>query len=138
MKIDDYIEKLEGMCEGNDMPWHFKIDDPSGNSFVQNPHAPANDVYVKTKNYERSHQELADMGFVDPDAAPAEEGKDSKEEAKDSSNTPAVKKPDFTNEEIDMMMKKAREVDAKKEERKYEEEEVHDNFNNEVFRIPMP
>jgi zinc finger protein len=46
MKIDEFIEKLERMCDGKDMPYHFLIDDPSGNSYVQNPHAPAKDVYV--------------------------------------------------------------------------------------------
>lgn len=50
MKIDEFIEKLERMCDGKDMPYHFLIDDPSGNSYVQNPHAPAKDVYVSGIN----------------------------------------------------------------------------------------
>ena len=136
MKIDDFIEKLERICEGKDMPWHFKIDDPSGNSYVQNPHAPANDVYVSTKHYERTKQDLVDMGFTDPDAVKEDSKEVRKEEEGDHKE---IKKPDFSPEEVEEMMKRAREKDAKKEERQYEKnEEEKDNFENEVFRIPMP
>ena len=119
------------------MPWHFKIDDPSGNSYVQNPHAPANDVYVTTKHFERTKKDLADIGFLDPDQVTEEDSKEVRKEEEESQHK-EIKKPDFSPEEVEQMMKKAAEVDAKKDERKYEEKKEHDNFDNEVFVIPMP
>lgn len=140
MKIDEFIEKLEEMCLGMHMPWHFKIDDPSGNSFVQNPHAPANDVYCKTKHYERSNKDMVEMGFMDPDRLTEEEKKEIKTEHEEEAagDHKETKKPDLSPEEVEAMMKKAREVDAKKEERKYDDDEHKEIVDNEVFRIPMP
>ena len=155
MKLDEFIEKLERMWEGKDMPYHFVIDDPSGNSYVQNPHAPAKDVYVTSRYYERSKKDLADMGFVDADTLDEEE---LKEERKDIEEEPKkidhkiVKTWEFSHEEIEEMMHLARKRGEKHEERKevdvipagfdYEksiEEQSKDmgNINNEAFVIPM-
>lgn len=112
------------------MPWHFKIDDPSGNSHVQNPHAPANDVYCTIKHYERTQKEIEDMGFAIPESV-EEEKKEVK--AKEDGEKKELKKPDFTPEEVEEMMKKAQKVDAKKKERQYEKTKEKDNLENEVF-----
>lgn len=88
MKLDEYIEKLDRMCEGKEMPYHFIIDDPSGNSYVQNPHAPAKDVYVTTKFYERTKKDLADMGFVDFSTLGEEELKEERKEIEEEEAKP--------------------------------------------------
>jgi zinc finger protein len=137
------------------MPYHFKIDDPSGNSYVQNPHAPAGDVYVKTKHYERTNQDLLDMGFMSEEPAEEETKEERKEVAEDTHKE--IRKPDFTAEETEQMMKKAKEAESKAkaeadtEERDYssgagidytksidEQSKEEGNINNEVFCIPMP
>uniref|UniRef100_A0A7S3N2D2 Zinc finger ZPR1-type domain-containing protein n=1 Tax=Euplotes harpa TaxID=151035 RepID=A0A7S3N2D2_9SPIT len=158
MKLDEYIEKLERMCDGKDMPYHFLIDDPSGNSYVQNPHAPARDVYVTTKNYVRTRQDLADMGFVDPDSIGAEYEHEERKDVDESAEHKEIKKSDFTNEDVDKMFKLASKWSGeKKPEETKEVEEVKEvfsagfdytksiddqskevgNINNEAFCIPL-
>ena len=158
MKLDEYIEKLDRMCEGKEMPYHFIIDDPSGNSYVQNPHAPAKDVYVTTKFYERTKKDLADMGFVDFSTLGEEELKEERKEIEEEEAKPEdhkiVKPWEFTNEEIDKMIHLASKWGENKKEHKevteviaagfdYEksiEDQASDlgNINNEAFIIPMP
>ena len=33
-KIDEFLDKLKDMREGNSLPFTFEVEDPSGNSFV--------------------------------------------------------------------------------------------------------
>jgi hypothetical protein len=112
------------------MPYHFIIDDPSGNSFVQNPHAPANDVYVSYNEYIRTDTMLEDMGYKDPDQV-QEKPEDAKEETEGEEpqkDEPKMKKKksDFTPEEAEEMItlakKRSSEENADKEESKDEEE----------------
>lgn len=138
MKLDEFIEKLERMCDGKDMPYHVVIDDPSGNSFVQNPHAPAKDVYVSTQHYKITKKDMKEMGFFNPDA-PDDEEEEKEEEKKEKA------KADFTPEEVEEMM-----ALAKKRDQDYtpggfdytksidEQEKEIGNINNEAFVIPMP
>eukprot|EP01017_Pseudomicrothorax_dubius_P011168 TRINITY_DN14129_c0_g1_i1.p1 TRINITY_DN14129_c0_g1~~TRINITY_DN14129_c0_g1_i1.p1 ORF type:complete len:450 (+),score=123.51 TRINITY_DN14129_c0_g1_i1:138-1487(+) len=67
-QIDEYLVKLRRVAEGQDFPFHFIIDDPAGNSFVQNPNFPKEDPQIRAKNYPRTRQQLEDMGFQ-PDNA---------------------------------------------------------------------
>ena len=39
------------------------LDDPSGNSFIQNPSAPSTDNYMTTEFYRRSIEDLELMGY---------------------------------------------------------------------------
>ena len=150
MKIDEFIEKLERMCEGKDMPYHFIIDDPSGNSFIQNPHAPANDVYATSKFYNRTNKDMREMGFMADDE---DENEENKEEEKAEDVHKEVKKPEFTPEEVEHMIKlaKMREGEHKEEEKdrdytsagfdytKSIDDQSKDigNINNEVLGFPM-
>ncbi|KAM7030419.1 zinc finger protein ZPR1 [Acridotheres tristis] len=74
-KIDEFIGKLRQLKEVNS-PFTFILDDPSGNSFVENPHAPQRDEALVVTHYRRSPQQAAVLGLegeeVDaklPDAA---------------------------------------------------------------------
>lgn len=42
-KIDDYCDTLKEYSEGKRYPFKFIVEDPSGNSYVQNPSAPTAD-----------------------------------------------------------------------------------------------
>ncbi|XP_052255423.1 zinc finger protein ZPR1-like [Dreissena polymorpha] len=55
-KIDEFIKKLEQLktCE---TPFHIIIDDPSGNSFIENPHAPSSDPQMKVTHYKRTREQ---------------------------------------------------------------------------------
>ena len=156
IKLDEYIEKLNKMWEGKEMPYHFVIDDPSGNSYVQNPHAPARDVYVTTKHYIRTRKDLADMGYADDGSIGEEELKEERKEIPDKEHThdhKIVKEWEFTNEEVDKMIHLAsKRADIKPEHEEIKEviaagfdytksidEQSHDigNINNEAFIIPL-
>lgn len=45
------------------MPFTFIIEDPSGNSFVQNPSAPTADQYCKKTKWIRSVEEYQALGY---------------------------------------------------------------------------
>lgn len=93
------------------------------------------------------------MGFVDPDAIHGEEAKEERKEENESSAHKEDKKVDFTNEEVDQMIKLAKKRDASSGEagdKEYtsagfdytksieEQEKDIGNINNEAFVIPQP
>ncbi|KAI1230694.1 hypothetical protein IHE44_0008570 [Lamprotornis superbus] len=71
-KIDEFIGKLRQLKEVNS-PFTFDgssgalvlqiLDDPSGNSFVENPHAPQRDEALVVTHYRRSPQQAAVLGL---------------------------------------------------------------------------
>ena len=68
-QIDEFINKLKAMREGRDFPFNFEVEDPSGNSFVQNPNAPNPDIACIHENYLRSVDDYAGMGYTVDEAA---------------------------------------------------------------------
>ena len=62
-KIDEYCKKLERFANMEEMPFTFILEDPSGNSFVQNPSAPTADQYCKKSQWIRSIEEYQAMGY---------------------------------------------------------------------------
>jgi zinc finger protein len=49
--------------DGRRFPFTFILEDPSGNSFVQNPMAPNKDVYMKTEFFPRTTDDYVAMGY---------------------------------------------------------------------------
>lgn len=75
------------------MPFTFILEDPSGNSFVQNPSAPTADQYCKISHWIRSKEEYEAMGYpADQATLQAEEDRLSKKDpnAKTSSNPMSI------------------------------------------------
>jgi zinc finger protein len=62
-KIDDFIALLKEYREGKKYPFEFILEDPSGNSFIQNPWAPSTDSYCKKEEFQRSIEHYTFMGF---------------------------------------------------------------------------
>eukprot|EP00357_Protocruzia_adherens_P006474 CAMPEP_0114982670 /NCGR_PEP_ID=MMETSP0216-20121206/6256_1 /TAXON_ID=223996 /ORGANISM="Protocruzia adherens, Strain Boccale" /LENGTH=492 /DNA_ID=CAMNT_0002344533 /DNA_START=96 /DNA_END=1574 /DNA_ORIENTATION=+ len=62
-KIDEFIASLRRVLKGEVFPLTFVMDDPSGNSFIQNPNAPNPDLKMKIENYVRDVTQLKAMGF---------------------------------------------------------------------------
>ena len=46
-KLTQFIERLESLKKVSS-PFHFEVDDPSGNSFIENPRAPYRDEQMTT------------------------------------------------------------------------------------------
>ncbi|XP_043356746.1 zinc finger protein ZPR1 isoform X3 [Dermochelys coriacea] len=61
-KIDEFIVKLKQLKEV-DSSFTFIIDDPSGNSFVENPRAPQKDDALVVTHYSRTAQQDAMLGL---------------------------------------------------------------------------
>uniref|UniRef100_A0A673WWJ4 Zinc finger protein 259 n=1 Tax=Salmo trutta TaxID=8032 RepID=A0A673WWJ4_SALTR len=59
-KIDEFIDKLKNLKEGG---FTLVIDDPSGNSFVENPFAPQKDEALSVSHYKRTPQQDAQLGI---------------------------------------------------------------------------
>jgi zinc finger protein len=70
-KIQKVIDRLVEFSEGKQR-FTFIVDDPSGNSFVENPYAPASDIHAIIEYYEPSKRQLKQMGFL-PDDAPEDD-----------------------------------------------------------------
>lgn len=77
-QIDKFINKLEELKEVK-KPFHFIIDDPSGNSFIENPYAPSADPEMKVTYYRRTKEQCEALGLamdMEPDPEPEFDAKD--------------------------------------------------------------
>ncbi|KAM3350173.1 hypothetical protein ACQJBY_022766 [Aegilops geniculata] len=64
--IDQFLVKLRSLGSG-EAAFTFVLDDPAGNSFIENPHAPSSDPLLSVSFYERTSEQQAALGFlVDP------------------------------------------------------------------------
>ncbi|CAA0832237.1 ZPR1 zinc-finger domain protein [Striga hermonthica] len=77
--IDDFLVKLRA-CATAESSFTFILDDPAGNSFIENPHAPAPDPSLTIKFYERTPEQQAALGYlVDPSQGDPSTGNTSEE-----------------------------------------------------------
>ncbi|CAD5118947.1 DgyrCDS7621 [Dimorphilus gyrociliatus] len=68
-KISEFIEKLEKLTEV-EKPFTFVLNDPSGNSFIENPYAPQVDKNLKIIHYSRSARDNELLGFSSEEKEP--------------------------------------------------------------------
>lgn len=61
-QIDAFISKLKALKDV-EKPFQFIIDDPSGNSFVENPHAPSRDPMLVHAQYSRTNVQNEELGL---------------------------------------------------------------------------
>ena len=57
-KIKEKIKKLSDTLNGDKFPFELILDDPSGNSFIENPYAPQTDPNIKVSYFDRCNQKL--------------------------------------------------------------------------------
>ena len=62
-KIKETIQKLTDTLNGDKFPFELILDDPSGNSFIENPYAPQTDPNIKVSYFERTKEMAEQMGF---------------------------------------------------------------------------
>lgn len=63
MKVAEVIQSLLSYADGEELPFRICVDDPSGNSFIQNPFAPATDPHMKQAFYFRSPEQDIALGL---------------------------------------------------------------------------
>ncbi|XP_074929693.1 LOW QUALITY PROTEIN: zinc finger protein ZPR1 [Chelonoidis abingdonii] len=98
-KIDEFIGKLKQLKEV-DSSFTFIIDDPSGNSFVENPCAPQKDDALVVTHYRRTAQQDAMLGLEaeETDENPADSVEDLRNEVLQfNTNCPECNAPANTN-----------------------------------------
>lgn len=69
--IDVFLTKLKACAKG-EQDFTFVIDDPSGNSYIENPYAPSSDPLLSTLYYDRTHEQQEATGFLDQSTSSAE------------------------------------------------------------------
>ncbi|NWW42367.1 ZPR1 protein, partial [Pedionomus torquatus] len=95
-KIDEFIGKLKQLKEVHSS-FTFIIDDPSGNSFVENPHAPRKDDALVVTHYRRTPQQAAMLGLEELEK-PADATEDLRNEVLQfNTNCPECNAPASTN-----------------------------------------
>jgi zinc finger protein len=63
-KIAEVIKKIDDVLQLKTLPIKFILDDPAGNSFVENPYAPNTDPYADVKYYNRTKEMAEEMGYM--------------------------------------------------------------------------
>ncbi|XP_006890869.1 PREDICTED: zinc finger protein ZPR1 [Elephantulus edwardii] len=63
-KLQEFTQKLDQIIEGN-MKAHFIMDDPAGNSYLQNVYAPEEDPEMKVERYKRTFDQNEELGLND-------------------------------------------------------------------------
>ena len=54
-KIKETIKKLTDILNGDKFLFELILDDPSGNSFIENPYTPQLDPFIKVSYFERTN-----------------------------------------------------------------------------------
>lgn len=62
-KIQDIIDQLVEMSQGN-TAFTLVLEDPSGNSFIENPYAPQKDPRLVVKTFDRSDTQTEALGYA--------------------------------------------------------------------------
>ena len=62
-EIKQTIKKLTDTLNGDKFPFELILDDPSGNSFIENPYAPQTDPSIKVSYFERTKEMAEAMGY---------------------------------------------------------------------------
>ncbi|VDK32231.1 unnamed protein product [Taenia asiatica] len=83
--IDAFIRKLRDLLT-LETPFKLEMDDPSGNGFIENLHAPLNDPQITCVEYTRTAEQDKLLGFRDDDA-PADDQDDGDENLKNTVST---------------------------------------------------
>ncbi|XP_024973720.1 zinc finger protein ZPR1-like isoform X3 [Cynara cardunculus var. scolymus] len=73
--IDEFIHKLRACATGNSS-FTFILDDPAGNSFIENPYAPSPDPSLTIDFYERTPEQQALLGYLVDQSQTTEHGND--------------------------------------------------------------
>uniref|UniRef100_A0A2K6EJ17 Zinc finger protein ZPR1 n=1 Tax=Propithecus coquereli TaxID=379532 RepID=A0A2K6EJ17_PROCO len=63
-KLQEFSQKLDQIIEGN-MKAHFVMDDPAGNSYLQNVYAPQDDPEMKVERYKCTFDQNEELGLND-------------------------------------------------------------------------
>eukprot|EP01111_Echinosteliopsis_oligospora_P015386 TRINITY_DN6078_c0_g1_i1.p1 TRINITY_DN6078_c0_g1~~TRINITY_DN6078_c0_g1_i1.p1 ORF type:complete len:449 (+),score=135.59 TRINITY_DN6078_c0_g1_i1:47-1393(+) len=78
-QVEDFLAKLEA-CIGGQFAFTFVLDDPAGNSFLENPSAPSEDPNMRVTSYLRSLSQNEAIGLATSDPNGEVEKEEKKQE----------------------------------------------------------
>lgn len=79
-KLSEFISRVESF-KNLSQTFHFELDDPSGNSFIENPKAPHRDEQMTIKKYRRTSEQNSLLGMTEEEAGTVGENQLSSETA---------------------------------------------------------
>jgi ZPR1 zinc finger protein len=88
--VDAFLERLRAVRSGEALPFTLILDDPSGNSFLENVHAPRPDPALRVRHYVRSVEQSHAMGMYAESAGVGVSGVDDEGNPLSSSSAPAA------------------------------------------------
>ncbi|XP_059625151.1 uncharacterized protein LOC132268317 [Cornus florida] len=90
--IDKFLLRLKA-CATGDSSFTFILDDPAGNSFIENPFAPSPDPSLTIKFYERTPEQQASLGYLVDPSQVGELGDEASPEETDNASLQIDKEP---------------------------------------------
>eukprot|EP01119_Soliformovum_irregulare_P009856 TRINITY_DN2372_c0_g1_i1.p1 TRINITY_DN2372_c0_g1~~TRINITY_DN2372_c0_g1_i1.p1 ORF type:complete len:488 (+),score=147.16 TRINITY_DN2372_c0_g1_i1:97-1464(+) len=84
-RIDEFLERLD-KCRQGDMPFTVVLDDPAGNSYIENPHAPKEDPKMKVEHYKRTDEQNWSIGLQSDETAEDQALKEFQEKKSETGN----------------------------------------------------
>jgi len=111
-KLKDFLAKLQNALEQKLFPFKFHLDDPSGNSYVENPYSPNTDPYGKVTNFVRTKEMLKKMGIYLEEDVKNGDKEESKENYNNNNHVKEESKENYNNN--NHVKEESKEVNRKK------------------------
>ena len=146
-EIKETIKKLGDTLNGDKFPFELILDDPSGNSFIENPYAPQTDPNIKVSYFDRTKEMAEAMGFsLENQKLEQNEIKEEKKEDKKEEKKGEKKEEKINNAQVKMSYyNKKKDFTVYKSNDKYSKmiidfsEGIDDNnsdIDNKVIQFP--
>ena len=103
-KIKETIQKLTDALNGDKFPFEIILDDPSGNSFIENPYAPQTDPNIEVSYFDRTKEMAEQMGYSLENQIIEQKGNNTNEEKKEikKQDQKEEKKEEKKNDQVKM------------------------------------
>jgi len=146
-KIKETIQKLTDTLNGDKFPFELILDDPSGNSFIENPYAPQTDPNIKVSYFDRTKEMAEQMGFSLENQKMEQKQNEKKEENKNiEKKDEKIEKKEKKNEQVKLSYyDKKKDFTVYKSSDKYSKmivdftegiDDQNSDINNKVIQFP--
>ena len=146
-KIKETIQKLTDTLNGDKFPFELILDDPSGNSFIENPYAPQTDPNIKVSYFDRTKEMAEQMGFSLENQKMEQEQNEKKEQNKNiEKKDEKIEKKEKKNEQVKLSYyDKKKDFTVYKSSDKYSKmivdftegiDDQNSDINNKVIQFP--
>ena len=146
-KIKETIQKLTDTLNGDKFPFELILDDPSGNSFIENPYAPQTDPNIKVSYFDRTKEMAEQMGFSLENQKMEQDQNEKKEENKNiDKKDEKIEKKEKKNEQVKLSYyDKKKDFTVYKSSDKYSKmivdftegiDDQNSDINNKVIQFP--